>query len=73
MMPEKFLLDVAHAFEGALKIPESQAGWATPHILGGLRVLLLGAIFFAGGLMVGSLTGKRKPGTDRQVSSTTAG
>jgi len=70
---DNFYVDVAHAIEGVLKIPESQAGWATPLILGGLSVLLLGTIFFAGGLMIGSLSGKRKPGTDRQISSTTAG
>jgi len=70
---DNFYVDVAHAIEGVLKIPESQAGWATPLILGGLSVLLLGTIFFAGGLMIGNLTGKRKPGTDRQISSKIAG
>lgn len=70
---DNFYVDVAHAIEGALKIPEAQAGWTTPLILGGLGVLLLGIIFFAGGLMIGSLTGKKEPGVDRRVSGPAAG
>jgi hypothetical protein len=63
---DNFYVDVVHAVEGALKIPASHVGWVTPLIMGGLCVLILGVIFFAGGMMIGNFTRKNiaeKPAT----------
>ncbi len=68
---DNFYVDVAHAIEGTLKIPTSQAEWATPLILGGLCVASLGFIFFAGGMMLGNLTGKPKRNASSEVSPKT--
>lgn len=53
---DNFYVDVVHAIEGALNIPSSEAAWFTPLLLGGLCVVSLGIIFFAGGMMMGNLT-----------------
>ena len=56
---DNFYVDVVHAIEGALRVPASEASWVTPLILGGLCVLGLGMMFFAGGMFIGNIT--RRP------------
>jgi hypothetical protein len=68
---DNFYVDVAHAIEGALKIPPGQADWATPLILGGLCVASLGVIFFGGGMMIGNMNGKGRRNTGPEVSRET--
>jgi len=54
-----------------LKIPAEQASWTTPLILGGLCVFSLGMIFFAGGMMIGSMTKKPGPGIGQKAPMAT--
>jgi hypothetical protein len=65
---DNFYVDVVHAIEGALHLPASEAAWTTPLILGGLCALGLGVSVFAGGILVGNLTGKRGPGNESPAS-----
>jgi hypothetical protein len=58
---DNFYVDVAHAIEGALKIPASEVQWVTPLILGGLCIFSLGIIFFGGGMLIGNFVKKQKP------------
>ncbi len=61
---DNFYMDVVHALEGAFKIPASQTEWVTPLIFGGVCVLSLGFIFFAGGILMGNLTRRPAPKVD---------
>jgi hypothetical protein len=65
---DNFYIDVMHAVEGALNLPHSEAGWATPLLLGGLCVLGFGVAFFAGGMIVGNLS--RHPASDETPAPT---
>ena len=61
---DNFYMDVVHALEGAFQIPVTQAEWMTPVIFGGLCVVSLGFIFFAGGMMMGNMTRRSAPKVD---------
>ena len=57
---DNFYVDVVHAIEGAFQIQPTEAQWITPLIMGGLCVLGLGIVFFAGGVLIGNMTRKPK-------------
>ena len=52
---DNFYVDVIHAIEGTLNIAPSDSTWIAPVLIGGLCVISLGVIFFAGGVMIGNL------------------
>lgn len=52
---DNFYVDVIHAIEGTLNIAPSDSAWLAPVLIGGLCVISLGIIFFAGGVMIGNL------------------
>ena len=58
---DNFYMDVVHALEGAFQIPVTQTVWVTPVIFGGLCIVSLGFIVFAGGLIMGNMTRRPAP------------
>jgi hypothetical protein len=66
---DNFYVDVINAIQGAFNLPVSDADWLTPLIFGGICFLGLGAVLFAGGIMIGNASKKSDQKVDTpQVS-----
>ena len=61
---DNFYVDVIKAIQGALNLPTSDMGWLMPLIFGGLCIIGLGVVFFAGGMMIGNAAKKSTPKVD---------
>jgi hypothetical protein len=61
---DNFYVDVIKAIQGALNLPTSDMGWLMPLIFGGLCIIGLGVVFFAGGMMIGNVAKKSTPKVD---------
>ncbi|MBK8618610.1 MAG: hypothetical protein IPN96_16190 [Anaerolineales bacterium] len=58
---DNFYVDVIKAIQGALNLPASDASWLMPLIFGGLCIVGLGVVFFAGGMLIGNASKKSAP------------
>ena len=61
---DNFYVDVVKAIQGALNLPASDMGWLMPLIFGGICIIGLGVVFFAGGMMIGNAAKKSTPKVD---------
>ncbi len=58
---DNFYVDVVNAIQGALNLPASDASWLMPLIFGGICIVGLGVVFFAGGMLIGNASKKSAP------------
>ncbi|MBK9208787.1 MAG: actin-binding WH2 domain-containing protein [Anaerolineales bacterium] len=58
---DNFYVDVIKAIQGALNLPASDASWLMPLIFGGICIVGLGVVFFAGGMLIGNASKKSAP------------
>ena len=58
---DNFYVDVINAIQGALNLPASDTSWLMPLIFGGICIVGLGVVFFAGGMLIGNASKKSAP------------
>ena len=58
---DNFYVDVIKAIQGALNLPASDTSWLMPLIFGGICIVGLGVVFFAGGMLIGNASKKSAP------------
>ncbi len=66
---DNFYVDVIKAIQGALNLSASDTNWLMPVVFGGICIVGLGLIFFAGGMVISNTSKKTIRKVDAQQTS----